>query len=253
MTRGVLFDVDGTLVDSTYIHAVSWRQALRQAGFDVLTCSIHRAVGMGSERLVPQVLGADVHADVDASSAAHAAIYSTWWPTLRALPRAADLLRSAADCDATKPAPELVEVALGKAGLAPTDAIFVGDSVWDVHAANAAGVSCIGLECGGSSEAALARPEPSKCSATPPSSLIDGTTAVCTSRHVPVEKRPQLRVLVGARMSWTSARKELFVVSRHKAPRRIRGVHSGCACSVGAIAFSSQSFPWRGSTSAWTS
>lgn len=192
MTRGVLFDVDGTLVDSTYIHAVCWWQAFRQAGFDVLTSSIHRAVGMGSERLVPQVLGADVNADVDALSAAHAAIYSTWWPTLRALPHAADLLRraqgaglvtvlatsasdreltvlrkvlgaddwidhvtSAADSDATKPAPDLVEVALGKAGLQPTDAIFVGDSVWDVHAANAAGVSCIGLECGGSSEAEL--------------------------------------------------------------------------------------------------
>ncbi|HEX7355035.1 MAG TPA: HAD family hydrolase [Mycobacteriales bacterium] len=190
--RGALFDVDGTLVDSSYIHAVCWWQALRQAGHDVLTSSIHRAIGMGSDRLVPHVLGDDTDADIDALKAAHAAIYSTWWPSLRALPGAADLLRSAkeaglvtvlatsaskrelavlrrvlaadawidhatsdADSDASKPAPDLVQVALATADLEPQDAAFVGDAVWDVHAASGAGVRCIGLECGGSSEAEL--------------------------------------------------------------------------------------------------
>ncbi|MGH3743845.1 MAG: HAD family hydrolase [Mycobacteriales bacterium] len=192
MSRGVLFDVDGTLVDSSYIHAVCWWQAFRQAGYDVLTSSIHRAVGMGSDRLVPHVLGDDVDADASALSDAHAAIYSTWWPALRALPSAATLVHrakvagfttvlatsaserelavlrevlgadewidhatNASDSDATKPAPDLVEVALAKASLEPGDATFVGDAVWDVHAANSAGVRCIGLECGGSSEAEL--------------------------------------------------------------------------------------------------
>jgi HAD superfamily hydrolase (TIGR01509 family) len=192
MARGALFDVDGTLVDSSYIHAVCWWQAFRQAGHDVLTSSIHRAVGMGSERLVPHVLGDDVEADIDSLSAAHAAIYATWWPSLRPLPGAADLVHHAKDCglvtvlatsapadelavlrtvlgadswidhatsasdsDASKPAPDLVEVALSTAGLRPGDATFVGDAVWDVHAANSAGVHCVGLECGGSSEAEL--------------------------------------------------------------------------------------------------
>lgn len=192
MSRGVLLDVDGTLVDSSYIHAVCWWQAFRQAGYDVLTSSIHRAVGMGSERLVRHVLGEDADADPDALADAHAAIYSTWWPSLRALPAAADLVRTAkgaglvtvlatsaserevevlravldaddaidhatnaSDSDASKPAPDLVEVALATGGLEPGDATFVGDAVWDVHAAKRAGVPCIGLECGGSSEAEL--------------------------------------------------------------------------------------------------
>jgi HAD superfamily hydrolase (TIGR01509 family) len=188
----VLFDVDGTLVDSSYIHAVCWWQTFRQAGYDVPTAAIHRAVGMGSDRLIPHVLGDGVEVDAEALSAAHAAIYSTWWPALRALPGAADLIRkahdtglvtmlatsatgreltvlrtvigadawidhatSASDTDATKPAPDLIEAALAKAGQEPSNAIFVGDAVWDVHAAKKANVRCIGLECGGSSEAEL--------------------------------------------------------------------------------------------------
>src|SRR5436305_12878844 len=54
---GVLFDVDGTLVDTTYLHAVTWWKALRGAGLDVPMASIHRAVGMGSDKILAALLG----------------------------------------------------------------------------------------------------------------------------------------------------------------------------------------------------
>ena len=189
---GVLFDVDGTLVDSSYIHAVCWWQTFRQAGLDVRTSAIHRAVGMGADHLVPHLLGPDADVDVDELAATHAAIYTTWWSQLRPMPGARDLLRhthdaglvvvlassaperelemlrgvldadawidattSASDSEKSKPAPDLIQIALERADLPAAQAIYVGDAVWDVHAAAAAGVRCIGLECGGSSEAEM--------------------------------------------------------------------------------------------------
>ncbi len=195
-TRGVLFDVDGTLVDSGYIHAVCWWQALRQHGHVIPSATIHRAVGMGVDQLVPHVLGAsadDLGEDATAALAAsHDALYATYWDRLEPLPGARELVRrchdeglvtvlassagsteldalraaldvdelldhvtSSDDSDASKPEPDLVEVALAKAGLRPREALFIGDSVWDVQAAAGAGVDCIGVECGGTSEAEL--------------------------------------------------------------------------------------------------
>ena len=191
--RGILFDVDGTLVDSSYLHTVSWWLAFRQEGHDVVMADVHRAVGMGSDMLVPHLLGDDVDDDVaDDLAAAHDAIYSTYWPALRLLPGARDLVRhahaaglttvlassarqrevdvvlglldvgeqldhttSSDDAEASKPAPDLLNAALRKADLSPDDAIFVGDAVWDVEASAKAGVRCIGLECGGTSAAEL--------------------------------------------------------------------------------------------------
>jgi HAD superfamily hydrolase (TIGR01509 family) len=198
--RGVLFDVDGTLVDSSYIHTVCWWQAFRQAELDAPMAVIHRAVGMGGDRLVPHVLahaqGDTGHRDAEQLTseltASHDAIYSTYWSALRTLPGAREVLRrchesdllavlassagerelavlrgvldcdqwidaatSAADADTSKPDPDLVIAALDKAGLAPHQALFVGDAVWDVEAAGRAGVRCVGLECGGTSAAEL--------------------------------------------------------------------------------------------------
>jgi len=191
--RGILFDVDGTLVDSGYLHAVAWWQAFRQQGFDVVMADIHRAVGMGADTIVPHLLGDDVDDDVaDELPAAHDAIYSTWWPALRLLPGARELVThahgaglttvlassaaqrevnvvlrlldvddqldhttSSDDAGTSKPAPDLVQSALQKADLAPDEAIFVGDAVWDVEASAKAGVRCIGLECGGTSASEL--------------------------------------------------------------------------------------------------
>jgi HAD superfamily hydrolase (TIGR01509 family) len=190
---GALFDVDGTLVDSNYLHAVTWWQAFAQAGHDVPMAAIHRAIGMGSDQLLDALLPGSRDKEADPGiRAAHGALYATYWSRLRPLPRAPELLRacresglrvvlassadpqefavlravldaedaieeatSAADVDQSKPAPDLVQVALGKAGVAPERAVFVGDTVWDVQACQRAGVLCIGVRSGGISTAEL--------------------------------------------------------------------------------------------------
>lgn len=191
--RAVLFDVDGTLADTNYLHAVTWWEAFAQAGHDVAMADIHRAVGMGSDQMLDTLLPADRDRGQDSTiRAAHTALYSVFWSRLRPLPGAADLLRackkqgwrvvlassadpaeftalraaldaedviddatSSGDVQASKPAPDLVQVALDRAGAGPGEAVFVGDTVWDVRACQRAGVSCIGLLSGGISEAEL--------------------------------------------------------------------------------------------------
>jgi HAD superfamily hydrolase (TIGR01509 family) len=183
----VLFDVDGTLVDTNYLHAVTWWEAFGQAGHDVPMAHIHRAIGMGSDQLLDALLPADRDRDGDGSvRAAHSALYATYWSRLRPFRDAAALLRackkrglrvvlassaderefaalraalhaddaidaatSSADVERTKPAPDLVQVALEKARVPAGEAVFVGDTVWDVQACGKAGVPCIGLLTGG--------------------------------------------------------------------------------------------------------
>jgi HAD superfamily hydrolase (TIGR01509 family) len=191
--RAVLFDVDGTLVDTSYLHTVTWWEAFAQAGHQVPMARIHRAIGMGSDQLLNELLPADRDTGADAAiSTAHGALYSVYWSRLRPLPGAAELLRachkhglrvvlassadpreldvlraaldaddaideatSAGDVDQSKPAPDLVEVALGKAGVRPAEAVFVGDAVWDVNACQRIGVACIGVLSGGISKEEL--------------------------------------------------------------------------------------------------
>jgi HAD superfamily hydrolase (TIGR01509 family) len=190
---GVLFDVDGTLVDTTYLHAVAWWEALRQHDQDVPMAAIHRSIGMGSDKLLEHLLGADRDEDQDQKlSDAHDILYGTWWERLRPLPGAADLLRacagrgltvvlassakepelrqlrrvldaddviaaatSSSDAEQSKPAPDILEAALDQSDVDPRNCVFVGDSVWDVEAAAKLDIPCIGLTCGGTSAAEL--------------------------------------------------------------------------------------------------
>lgn len=93
-----LFDVDGTLVDSSYLHAVTWWEALWQGGHVVPMARVHRAVGLGTGRLLEHLLGADRDTEQDdALSAAHDALYAAHWPSLQPLPGAARLLRACAE------------------------------------------------------------------------------------------------------------------------------------------------------------
>ena len=93
--RAALFDVDGTLVDTNYLHAVTWWEAFTQAGYQPAMADIHRAIGMGSDQMLDKLLPAGRDKDADADlRAAHSALYSTYWSRLRPLPGAADLLRA---------------------------------------------------------------------------------------------------------------------------------------------------------------
>ncbi len=183
----VLFDVDGTLVDTTYLHAVTWWEAFRQHGHHVAMVRIHRAIGMGSDKLLDHLLPDDRDRALDdAMRSAHTALYAPYWPRLRAFDRAADLLRacanrglrvvlassatdrelralrdaldaqeaiaaatSSADAGESKPASDIVQIALERGEVAPDAAVFVGDSVWDVKACKKAGLACIAFLTGG--------------------------------------------------------------------------------------------------------
>src|SRR3954465_14598855 len=98
--RGVLFDVDGTLVDTTYLHTVAWWEALRQYEHDVPMAEIHRGIGMGADQILDHLLGPDrdTGADEDMTTA-HDVLYRAWRGRPRPLPRAADLLRACAGHD----------------------------------------------------------------------------------------------------------------------------------------------------------
>ncbi|MYV52762.1 HAD family hydrolase, partial [Streptomyces sp. SID3212] len=97
-TRAALFDVDGTLVDTNYLHVTAWWEAFHQAGHTVRMAAIHRAIGLGSGDLIAHLLGDERDVDQDAEiKDAHAALYATFHDRLPVLDGARDLLRSLAD------------------------------------------------------------------------------------------------------------------------------------------------------------
>lgn len=190
MTSGILFDVDGTLVDSTYVHTLCWHDALRSANHLIPMNVLHRAIGMGAPELLGHVLGdASDEATIEEISRAHRVLYQRHWARLTALPGAVGLLRScsaaghrivlatsaaeaelaamrrvldtddvidastcSSDVDRTKPEPDVIKVALAKGALSAESSLFVGDSVSDAVACRRAGVGFIGLSCGGTGE-----------------------------------------------------------------------------------------------------
>jgi HAD superfamily hydrolase (TIGR01549 family) len=190
---GVLFDVDGTLVDTTYLHAVCWAEAMRHHGRQIPASRVHYAIGMSSEQLLDACLGDDRNRDDDdAMVDAHLTLYRQWWGRLVPLPGAAKLLyacadrglevvlassasqeelavlrdaldaddaitaaTSSADAEQGKPDPGILQAALDQSGLEPQHVAFVGDAVWDGQAARRIEVPFVGLTCGGTPETEL--------------------------------------------------------------------------------------------------
>lgn len=180
---GVLFDVDGTLLDTNYLHVVTWWEALQDDGYhDVTMAQIHEAVGMGGAGLVAHLTGEQNQHVVDR----HSELYAPYQGSVRAFPRAAELLArcraigltvvlatsgeksdldwmvpaigaddvlrgaiTSGDVNASKPAPDLLTKALEEHCLDPGRTAVVGDTVWDAAAAQRADLPYVALQSGG--------------------------------------------------------------------------------------------------------
>jgi len=222
--RGVLFDVDGTLIDSSYLHTVAWWHAFNQKGWDVPMARIHRLIGMGSEQLVDALLPADRdRGEDDAIGEAHGTLFSVHWAGLKPTRGAAALLRrcadeglvvvlasssnatevaamrealgsdeiltavtTATDADESKPAPDIFAAALEAGGLRPEDAVVVGDARWDVVSARKLGLDTVGLTSGGISEAEL-RDAGAVAVYADPQELLDGFDDSPLARLLPTD------------------------------------------------------------------
>jgi HAD superfamily hydrolase (TIGR01509 family) len=188
----VLFDVDGTLIDSNYLHVHAWYRAFNGVGLDVESWRIHRSIGMDGSTLVA-ILAEDADDDTRARAKdLHSHYYKETAPLLRRLPRVRELLEavdklglqivlatsapedelsilrgvlasddlvsavtSSNDVDTAKPESDIVQVALKRAGVDVAHAVFVGDTVWDVEACERAGVPTIAVLSGGVSRGEL--------------------------------------------------------------------------------------------------
>ncbi|NKZ11250.1 HAD family hydrolase [Mycolicibacterium septicum DSM 44393] len=182
----VLFDVDGTLVDTNYLHVHAWVRAFREENVDVDSWRIHRSIGMDGSTLVANLSGDASDAVQQRLKDRHSSLYKDSADLIVRLPGARELLHhlagngvqvvlassapedelaitrkvldsddaivaatSSKDVDTAKPDPGIVKVALERAGVSADRAVFVGDAVWDGEAARRAGVPFIGLRSGG--------------------------------------------------------------------------------------------------------
>ncbi len=189
MTRitTILFDIDGTLVDSNNLHARAWQEVFHEAGHDFPLDIIHDQVGKGGDNLVPSLLPDLTEEEQETIADAHGPRYrEKYVAEVRPFPKARDLLARAkqqgftvalatsanpeeleyyvelldahelvdlttdkGDVEATKPAPDIFAAAIKKAGARPGQALVIGDTPYDVLAAKRAGIGAIALLSGG--------------------------------------------------------------------------------------------------------
>jgi HAD superfamily hydrolase (TIGR01509 family) len=184
LIRAILLDIDGTLMDTNYLHVEAWAQAFEEVGERPPRSSIHFEIGKGSDKLIPEFVE-DGEAGERASEL-HGEFYAKLQDRGHPLPGAKELIASLADrgyevwfatsakpeelehhmkeleaegkvagvvsseeVEGTKPAPDIFEQALKRAGSSPEETVAVGDSVWDLEAAKEAGVRSAAVMTGG--------------------------------------------------------------------------------------------------------
>jgi HAD superfamily hydrolase (TIGR01509 family) len=186
-----ILDVDGTLVDTNYQHAIAWHRAFCQNGVELPVWRIHRAIGMGGDQLVSALAGERIEAEqgeairklegeryrelidevrplagareliVELRERGHVVVLASsakqeevdHYLDLLGVREIADGWTTSADVEATKPEPDLVQAALAKAGR--KRGVMIGDTTWDVEAAGRAGVETLAVMTGGFSAAEL--------------------------------------------------------------------------------------------------
>jgi HAD superfamily hydrolase (TIGR01509 family) len=188
-TPGIIFDLDGTLVDSVYQHVATWNKTLRAARISVAQWRIHRAIGMSGRLFLPKLLRDEglrpSPAFITRLEVNHQKHFDRLVARIDPLPGAGELLRllqkqsipfaiatsgsapqtkrllaripncpdcpvlTAADVEAAKPAPDLFELAAQRLEREPADCFIVGDSVWDVLAGRRTKASVVALRTGG--------------------------------------------------------------------------------------------------------
>jgi HAD superfamily hydrolase (TIGR01509 family) len=192
--RAVLLDVDGTLIDTNDAHAHAWVDVCHEFGHEVAFGEVRRMIGMGGDRVLPRLTGlSDESEQGELMKERRGKIFrERYLAGCRPFPGARELLErmrddgitlvvatsaskddmasllkaanvadlidakaSSSDAEQSKPAPDIVEAALANAGCAPGEAVMLGDTPYDVKAANNAGVRCVALRCGGWDDEAL--------------------------------------------------------------------------------------------------
>ena len=196
MPQGVIFDVDGTIIDSVDEHARAWQEAFAHFGHDIPFEAIRGQIGKGGDQLMPVFLSGDelqrfgkeldgYRADLfkrksltglrafpgvrplfqriiseEMRIALASSAKADELETYKQKAEVADLLEaqtSSDDAERSKPHPDIFEAALDRLGLTATEAIVVGDSPYDAEAAGKLGLKTIGVLCGGFREADLRR------------------------------------------------------------------------------------------------
>jgi HAD superfamily hydrolase (TIGR01549 family) len=191
MPPAAILDIDGTLVDTNYQHALAWFRALREHGELLPVWRIHRHIGMGGDHLVEALCGSEVEAEKgediravekerygeligevepfegarelieELKERGHAVVLASsaksdevdHYLDLLDARELTDDWTTSADVESTKPEPDLVKAAMEKAGT--DEAVMVGDTTWDVEAAGRAGIQSVTVRTGGFSAAEL--------------------------------------------------------------------------------------------------
>lgn len=196
MSRAVIFDVDGTLVDSVDAHADSWTRTFLHFGHPVDRAAVRAQIGKGGDQLIPVFVPLETAERYGADMETYRAglFRREYLPHLRGFPAVPELFRrlradgrrialatsakkeeladyrriagidglvdaevSSDDADHSKPCPDIFLAALERLGMRADAAVAVGDSPWDAQAAGRAGLSAIGLLCGGFPRETLVR------------------------------------------------------------------------------------------------